>query len=147
MKPIDQYKKQGYAILRGFFNDDEVSLLSGHVDRIYQKWQSENEASIFDNKLVNMHSLTSPKYFQETPDQRTELFKTIASVKLTEILENMFGPDIHFHNTQLFFNPSNMECLPYWHRDMQYSPIEDSVQSDEQSKMLSLHIRIPEVRG
>ena len=143
MKPIDQYEKYGYAIFRGLFNDKEISLIDRHVDRIYQKWQSKYESEIFDNKLVNMHSLTSPEYFQETPDQRIEFFKIIASVKLTETLESMFGPDIHFHNTQLFFNPSNIERLPYWHRDMQYSPIEDAVQSDEQSKMLSLHIRIP----
>jgi hypothetical protein len=143
MKPIEQYEKHGYAILRGFFNDEEISLVNRHVDRIYRKWQSENKAEIFDNKLINMHSLTSQEYFQEAPNQRTEFFKIIASVKLTETLDSMFGPDIYFHNTQLFFNPSNIERLPYWHRDMQYSPIEDAVQSDEQSKMLSLHIRIP----
>ena len=143
MKPVDQYEKHGYSILRGFFNSEEISLINRHVDRIYQKWASEYEAEIFDNKLVNMHSLTIPEYFQEAPEQRVEFFKIIASVKLTETLECMFGPDIHFHNTQLFFNPSNIERLPYWHRDMQYSPIEDVVQREEQNKMLSLHIRIP----
>ena len=55
--------------------------------------------------------------------------------------ENKFKHN--FHNTQLFFNPANVECIPYWHRDMQYSPIEDSVQCAEQKEMLSLHIRIP----
>jgi len=143
MKPIDQYEKHGYATFRGFFNNEEISLLDKYVDRIYKKWQSENETAIFNNKLVNMHSLTSPEFFQEDSEQRTEFFKIIASEKLTETLESMFGSEIHFHNTQLFFNPSNTERLPYWHRDMQYSPIEDAVQSDEQSKMLSLHIRIP----
>lgn len=143
MKPRVQYEKYGYTILRGFFNDEEISLVNRHVDRIYRKWQSENETEICDNKLVNMHSLTSPEYFEEAPDQRTDFFKIIASVKLTDTLERIFGPDIHFHNTQLFFNPSNIERLPYWHRDMQYSPIEDEVQSDELGKMLSLHIRIP----
>ena len=143
MKPIDQYEKHGYAILREFFCDEEISLINRHIDRVYQKWQSENVAEIFKNKLVNMHSLTSPEYFQEASDRRIDFFKLIASDKLTETLENMFGPDIYFHNTQLFFNPSNRERLPYWHRDMQYSPIKDAVQSDEQSKMLSLHIRIP----
>ena len=63
-------------------------------------------------------------------------FEAIASVKLTEVLEIMFGSGIHFHNTQLFFNPSNKTRLPYWHRDMQYSPIEDAIQSDEQHRML-----------
>ena len=143
MKPIDQYEKDGYAVLRGFFSGEELSMLDEHVDRIYQKWQLENEAIIFENKLVNMHSLTSPEYFLEAPDRRKEFFELIASPKLTENLETMFGADIHFHNTQLFFNPSNVERIPYWHRDMQYSPIKDSVQCDEQSKMLSLHIRIP----
>lgn len=143
MTLAEQYEKFGYAVLRGFFSDATVSALEEHVDRIYQQWHSKNEAIIFDNKLVNMHSLTSPEYFVEASERRKAFFELIASVKLTETLKTMFGPDIHFHNTQLFFNPSNIERLPYWHRDMQYSSIKDSVQCDEQSKMLSLHIRIP----
>ena len=143
MKPIDQYEEHGYSIFKGFFNDEEIYLLNKHVNRIYRQWLSENEADIFNNKLVNMHSLTSPEYFQGASYQRVAFFKLIGSVKLTKALKSMFGSDIHFHNTQLFFNPSNVERLPYWHRDMQYSPIEDAVQSNEQSKMLSLHVRIP----
>ncbi|TDO97941.1 phytanoyl-CoA dioxygenase family protein [Marinomonas balearica] len=143
MKPIEHYGNDGYVILVGFFSEDEIALLGRHVDRIYRKWRSENEAAIFDRKLVNMHSLTHPEYFQDAPDQRVAFFNTITSVKLTETFESIFGSGLYFHNTQLFFNPSNSERLPYWHRDMQYSPIEDSVQSDEQHLMLSLHIRIP----
>ncbi|ADZ92725.1 phytanoyl-CoA dioxygenase family protein [Marinomonas mediterranea] len=143
MKPIERYEKDGYVILKGFFSEDEIALLDRYVDRIYRIWRSENEAAIFNRKLVNMHSLTHPEYFQGSPDQRAEFFNTIASQKLTETLENIFGSGLYFHNTQLFFNPSNSERLPYWHRDSQYSSIEDSVQSDEQHRMLSLHIRIP----
>ncbi|GGF80269.1 phytanoyl-CoA dioxygenase family protein [Alteromonas lipolytica] len=143
MKPIDQYEKHGYVVLRGFFSNEELSRLDEHVERVYQKWLAENEAVIFDKKLVNMHSLTSREYFLDSPERRKAFFELIASAKLTGTIKTMFGADIHFHNTQLFFNPSNSERLPYWHRDMQYSPIEDSVQSTEQSKMLSLHIRIP----
>lgn len=143
MKPIDQYEKHGYAVLRGFFGNEEIFLINKYVDHVYQKWLSENEALIFEHKLVNMHSLTSQEFFQDIPDRRKEFFELITPIKLTKALASMFGPGIHFHNTQLFFNPSNMDRLPYWHRDMQYSSIEDSVQRDEQNKMLSLHIRIP----
>lgn len=146
MKPIDQYEKHGYVVFRGFFSDEEISRLDEHVDRIYHSWRLNNEVTIFENKLVNMHSLTSPEYFPEATDRRKEFFELIASPKLTETLEAMFGPDIHFHNTQLFFNPSNDQRLPYWHRDMQYSPLDDSVQCEAQSKMLSLHIRIPLIK-
>ncbi len=146
MKPIEQYETYGYAVIKGFFGGREISSIEKHVDRIYQKWMIENEAEIFNNRLVNMHSLTSPTYFENLHGERTNFFEIIASEKLTVALESMFGPGIHFNNTQLFFNPSNKARLPYWHRDMQYSPIADSVQSNEQSKMLSLHIRIPLVQ-
>ncbi|MBW2941756.1 phytanoyl-CoA dioxygenase family protein [Zhongshania aquimaris] len=143
MNPIEQYEKFGYAVLKGFFDKEEVASLAKHVDRIYEKWFSVNEAEIIASKLVNMHSLTSPEYFFDAPDLRKEFFEIIASVKLTKALEDMFGEGIHFHNTQLFFNPLNRKSKPSWHRDMQYSPIEDSVQCDEQNNMLSLHVRIP----
>lgn len=143
IKQVDEYNKHGYAIFRDFFYEEEISALASHVDRIYQQWISENELEIFNNKLVNMYSLTSSEYFQAAPELRIEFFKLIASVKLTKTLESMFGSDIYFHNTQLFFNPTNQDQLPYWHRDLQYSAVEDSVQRNEQSKMLNLHVRIP----
>lgn len=143
MEPKDQYEQFGFAILKGLFDKNEISLIDKHVDPIYQQWLIENEAAIFKHKLVNMHSLTSPEYFQDAGDKRAEFFSAIASVKLSKALAEMFTSELYFHNTQLFFNPSNVKRLPYWHRDMQYSPIEDSVQSAEQHNMLSLHVRIP----
>lgn len=143
MKSIEHYEEYGYVILREFFSNEEIISIDKHVDRIYQKWILDNETDIVNMQLVNMHSLTSPEYFEGLPEERVAFFKVIAAVKLTEALKNIFGPGIHFHNTQLFFNPSNVERLPYWHRDMQYSVIEDAVQRDEQGNMLSLHVRIP----
>lgn len=143
MNSIEQYEKYGYAVLKGFFDKEEIASIDNHVDRIFQMWFVENEAEIIESKRVNMHSLTHPEYFLEEPELRKEFFQIIASVKLTKVLESMFGEGIYFHNTQLFFNPLNKESQPYWHRDMQYSPIEDSVQCDEQAEMLSLHVRIP----
>ena len=146
MKPRDQYDECGYAILRDFFSGTEISSIDNHVDRIYRKWMNENEVEIFSNKLVNMHSLTSLEHFVGSREERIKFFEVIASAKLTEVIDNMFGAGIYFHNTQLFFNPSNKARLPYWHRDMQYSPIADAIQSDEQHRMLNLHVRIPLVQ-
>ncbi|WP_027328737.1 phytanoyl-CoA dioxygenase family protein [Marinimicrobium agarilyticum] len=149
MNPRDHFEALGYTILRGLFNRTEISFIDKHVDPVYRKWAHGNNTEIYRNRLVNMHSLTLPEHFQDNPDQRVEFFEAIAPAKLTEAIEDIFGPGIHFHNTQLFFNPTNAERLPYWHRDMQYSPIEDDVQRDELRRMLSLHIRIPlvEERG
>jgi hypothetical protein len=139
----EHYKEHGYVILRNFFSDTELNALAIHVDRIYGKWARDNAADIYQHKLVNMHSLTSPEYFDEQPKERTAFFEAIASQKLTTLLTAMFDSGIYFHNTQLFFNPSNSERLPYWHRDMQYSPTADAIQRAELHNMLSLHVRIP----
>ena len=62
---------------------------------------------------------------------------------MPKLLGSLFGDELYFHNTQLFFNPFENERLPYWHRDMQYSPIDDSILEHEQQNMVSLHVRIP----
>ena len=94
MKPQDQYEKNGYVILRDFLSNKEIVLIDQHVDRIYQKWVSVNQAEIFKHKLVNMHSLTNAQYFQDASQQRAEFFEAIASVKLTDALESLFGSGI-----------------------------------------------------
>jgi len=143
MKSSAQYNDNGYTILRGFFSNTEIATIENHVERIYKKWVKENESEIFNQKLVNMHSLTHSEYFNGLQKERIKFFEAIASIKLTDALDDLFGSGIHFHNTQLFFNPSNQARLPYWHRDTQYSPIDDVIQKAEQHNILSLHIRIP----
>ena len=143
MKPIDQYEKNGYVILRRFFSNTEIAAIGGFVDRIYKEWMNGRKAKIYSQMLVNMHSLTSLENYEGSAEERVKFFEVIASAKPTELLEDMFGSGIHFHNTQLFFNPSDSARLPYWHRDMQYSSIDDSIQSAELQNMLSLHLRIP----
>lgn len=146
MCPKEHYKQFGYAVLRGFFNEQEIDLIDSHVERIFQQWRLDKEEEIYNYKMVNMHSLTSCEYFQDSGEQRVEFFNLIATLKLTATLEHMFGSGIHFHNTQLFFNPSNPARLPYWHRDMQYSSVAQSVQRETLTNMLSLHVRIPLVK-
>jgi len=143
ISPKEQYEEWGYTILRSLFKPEEMASIGGLVEGVYSQWTRENKAEIINNKLVNMHSLTLPEYFEGAPEKRAELFEALVSLKLTEAIEGIFGSGIYFHNTQLFFNPIDKGRLPYWHRDMQYSPIDDVIQRDEQLNMLSLHVRIP----
>lgn len=140
---VDKYNESGYVVLRNFFSDVEISLFDDHVDRIFRQWMKDHKSEIFNHRLVNMHSLTCSEYFEGASEKRVEFFKVIASSKLTNTIEEIFGSDFHFHNTQFFFNPSNKARLPYWHRDLQYSPVDDLIQCNEQKNMLSLHVRIP----
>jgi hypothetical protein len=140
------FEKQGYVSIKGFFDADHIGNLAITVDRIHAQWLAENHAEYVERLLVNMHSLTSPRYFRGDATARINFFECITPAKLTRLLDDMFGDGIYFHNTQLFFNPFENKRLPYWHRDMQYSPVDDAAQAAEQCNMTSLHIRIPLIK-
>jgi ectoine hydroxylase-related dioxygenase (phytanoyl-CoA dioxygenase family) len=135
--------EEGYLVLRGFFDEAHVAALETTVDRVFEEWLAGNRAACIEHSMVNMHSLTSPRYFEGRAAERIAFFDAIAPRRLTELLDSLFGGGIHFHNTQLFFNPLADGKLPYWHRDLQFSPIADAAQAREQERLLSLHLRIP----
>lgn len=142
----NEYQENGYFILRDFFSPKEVLRLNELVDGVHAQWLEANREAFEQHGLINMHSLTQADYFADEPENRKLLFKAIAPAKLVELIDEVFEREIHFHNTQLFFNPHNPEQSPYWHRDLQFSPIPEAEQKAAQAEMLSLHVRIPLVK-
>lgn len=139
----NKFDQEGYVIIPELFNPAEISELSDQVDRIYYIWSTRHKHEIIEQQLVNMHSLTHPEYFKNESAQRIEFFDMITNKKLVQLVTDLFGHQIYFHNSQLFFNPPQNSRLPYWHRDLQYSSIDEDIQKGNLKKMLSLHIRIP----
>ncbi|MFT7139237.1 MAG: ectoine hydroxylase-related dioxygenase (phytanoyl-CoA dioxygenase family) [Candidatus Azotimanducaceae bacterium] len=146
MRLQSEYDQNGYVVMRDFLSTKELLRLTELVDDIHERWLTKNTTAFRENRLVNMHSLTHAEYFADEPRNRLRLFKAIAPAKLVELLDELFETEIHFHNTQLFFNPHDREQMPYWHRDLQFSPIDDDVQKMKQEEMLNLHVRIPLVK-
>lgn len=89
-----------------------------------------------------MHSLSAKEYFSEDPNKRVEFFNLLSTDKLVNAINSILKEKIHFFNTQLFFNPDDVNKSPYWHRDFQYTGIEDDVLKSELGKLKAYHIRI-----
>lgn len=138
----DVFTEQGYLVLRQQYPLHDLARLTSIVQTVYQQWIHNHQQDAGFAKLVNMHSLTQPQYFVAQPDQRLEFFNLLANPQLVARLEQLFGPELYFHNTQLFFNPQNPLKANYWHRDLQYSPIADEVQRALHHELCSLHVRI-----
>lgn len=134
---------QGYLLARNLFSQTQMAALKAIVERIYRAWLAENRALMIVNRLVNMYGLTDARYFPGQPEQRLALFDWIAQPCLAVWLESLFGDTLYFHNTQLFFNPHDPGQAPYWHRDLQYSDIDDRNQRAAQGRLLALHVRVP----
>ena len=138
----EEYNNSGHIILREVFDNSEVAHLKSIVTQIHKQWYASNEKVYKEQLLVNMHSLTLAGYFS-TSDERIAFYNAFSTPKLIAKIEEAFQEDLYFHNSQLFFNPYQNKRKPYWHRDLQYSPVPDEEQKSELSNMLSLHVRIP----
>lgn len=143
MREIDRFDDQGYVTVKSLFGSSEIERLAGIVDRIFRQWLTENRSARVDHRLVNMHSLTSPRYFQRRAEERLLFFQTLASDRLTNLLDGMFGDGLYFHNTQLFFNLLANDREPYRYRELQYSAIEDAALKAVRRNLLVLRVRIP----
>ena len=139
---LEHYEQYGYLLKRQFFSSDEIEKLKSTVNRVYQQWQQANGDDLKKWQLVTMAGLTDCIYF-DSSDQRASFFSSLSPTHLVDLTAELFGTHIHFHNSQLFFNPQNINKPPYWHRDMQYDKTPDAEQAAELKDMLSLHVRIP----
>lgn len=137
------YEQNGYLILPQLLDANIIEQLRQLVIPIYQQWIKQNQHYDWFNQLVNMHSLTAPEYFLHTPEQRMQLFNLLTLPALVDVMTNVFGEGLYFHNTQLFFNPRDPLKHNYWHRDLQYSDVPDTQQQAIHEELTSLHVRIP----
>lgn len=135
------YHENGYLLVRRFFDAALIETLTRCCDRIFGQWLANHRSAYVNERLINMHSLSDPVYFTENTE-RILFFNAVANGPLVRLCADLFGDKLYFHNTQLFFNPLDPGKAPYWHRDLQYTGIEESEQIALLPQLLNLHARI-----
>lgn len=135
---ITDFERDGYYLFRGLFSADEVEGISKVIHPAHARWLEMNR----EHAVVNSNYLTSSRYM---PDDQNRLvaFRFIASEKLRRIAAKLCPRGVYFLNTQLFFNPADVNRKPYWHRDVQYLGVDEAKQQDIILKDTVLHFRIP----
>ncbi|WP_432474468.1 phytanoyl-CoA dioxygenase family protein [Amphritea sp. HPY] len=133
------FDKDGYFVLKGFFEPAELEGLTSALRDFHDKWKQSN-AEFYASKAVNSAYITGTKHLDET--KRQQLFSIIGSHKIMNVVSALMPEGSAFMNTQLFFNPVNSDQKNYWHRDPQYH-----LSVEEQQAALNgpevLHCRIP----
>lgn len=133
------FEKDGYFVLKGFFDPAELEDLTSASLQFHEKWKQSN-AEFYGSKAVNSAYITGTKHLAEA--KRQQLFSIIGSQKVMDEVCSVMPQGCAFMNTQLFFNPVNSDQKNYWHRDPQYH-----LSVEEQQAALHgaevLHFRIP----
>ena len=133
------YQQQGFLHLPGFYRPHELVDLEAVLLKHHNAWLLQHQAA-YQNGLINSHSLTADSALTE-PD-KSVLFQTIAAPALLAQLAPIFPQAPRFLNTQLFFDPHQRNQNNYWHRDVQYTGLNEAAQRSVILQQNVVHCRI-----
>jgi hypothetical protein len=137
MKKIGNYSKYGFEHYQNFFEEKELLLIEPIVTKFHNTWLKEH-SEIYKKGSINSHSLTSSNYLNQ--QEKNVLFNFISQQRLIELLSL---EQLKFLNTQLFFDPKNTKQKNYWHRDIQYTGLDEEEQMRAIKTQNVVHFRIP----
>lgn len=138
---IDQFRKDGFIHLKGFFHEEDLTEIHTVVAGAHENWVKLNEQALKQGS-VNSAFLTNPQ-FCRSELERERIFHFIQKAPIVDLGSALLDGQPYFMNTQLFFNPMTHEKKPYWHRDVQYSGLSKERQMELISEEQVLHFRIP----
>ena len=144
MNSSKSYHEDGLVLLRGFLPGETSRRIASIAERVHAEWLEEQGEEAKRQDLVNSSKLTASRYFPpELRAERVDFFDALANSVLFDLVTQLFGKQLYFHGTQMFFNPLGGRRRPYWHRDIQYMGYDESRQKALLGELRNLHIRIP----
>ncbi|MCP4443131.1 MAG: phytanoyl-CoA dioxygenase [Aureispira sp.] len=136
------YQSEGYCVYRNFFEINQLQLLNKILHCFHKNWLAQNQEA-YKNGAINSAYISQQSSSPLSTEQRTHLFQFIAQQKLIGLLKTIIPEEACFLNTQLFFDPFQLNQKNYWHRDIQYTNIPESDQFKTIQKQQVLHFRVP----
>jgi ectoine hydroxylase-related dioxygenase (phytanoyl-CoA dioxygenase family) len=133
------FQKHGYEHIPGVFPESTIAELEAVIVAHHAAWTKENRKFYRDN-AVNSAYLTKPGLLND--GQRLHLFQFVGQLAQLKIARELLNENMCFMNTQLFFNPHNVQQHNYWHRDMQYTGLNEAEQKAVLYEKQILHFRI-----
>jgi ectoine hydroxylase-related dioxygenase (phytanoyl-CoA dioxygenase family) len=144
MSALTSYDEDGFVLQRSLLSPETFRRIFEIGVRVHAQWLEEQSEEARRQDLVNSHSLTASRYFpSEFSAERAVFFDALADPVLSGLVTQLFGEQLYFHGTQMFFNPLGGRRRPYWHRDIQYMRCDESRQQALLGELCNLHIRIP----
>jgi len=119
--------KNGFLLKQNFLDERVLIQLESILSKFHNDWCDKNK-SFFESHAVNSAYITNGDFLSR--EERLILLKLIGSTSIYNNVVNVLGKDARFLNSQLFFDPFNKFQQNYWHRDIQYSGMNELEQKE-----------------
>lgn len=127
-KDIDFYGENGYLLVKGVFNEEEVKEMRGAVEGILQRaaqskfdknhrWEGDYMSSEELRKLVL-------KGFHEAHYHHAAFTRAAAHPNMVAVLRGLIGPNVQLHHSKLLVKPPEKGAAFPLHQDYPYFPHE-----------------------
>lgn len=126
---VQFYKENGYLLVRGVFNQEEVEEMRGAIDKIIQRaaqakadqnhaWQGDYLDPEQLKKLVL-------KGFHDVQYHDAAFMRAAIHPQMTRVLNGIIGPNVQLHHSKMLVKPpANGAAFPM-HQDYPYFPHRD----------------------
>lgn len=125
---VDFYKENGYLLVKGVFNHDEVQEMREGIDGILQKaaaakldrnaaWQGDYMPAEELKKLVL-------KGFHDIHYHHASFTQAIAHANMRAVLTQIIGPNVQLHHSKMLVKPPEKGAAFPMHQDYPYFPHE-----------------------
>ena len=127
-----QWRKDGYAVLRGHFSLATIKALRLACEKILTKHRERDAATgqPADRNANSVRHLLRPEYAASDSEEFRLICSAISDESLIKFLSKCFaGPPV-FRDTHLWVEPEEREMNGQWHRGTQFRfPLDKSEQS------------------
>ena len=122
-RQIDQFKTDGYVIVRNFFDDDELEALRSEVARLRAEGRLRNVATERDSES---HTTTDENLQLVPIAPHSELFRVLPFCKkVVQSTSQLLGDPVVKILDQLFLKPARRGLPTNWHTDNAYFRISE----------------------
>lgn len=126
---VEFYKENGYLLVKGVFNREEVEEMRGAVDRIVKKaaeakldrnaaWQGDYIPPEELKKLVL-------KGFHDVHYHEAAFTRAIVHPNMVAVLSRLIGPNVQLHHSKMLVKPPENGAAFPMHQDYPYFPHRD----------------------
>jgi len=118
---VEQYRRDGFAVLENLFNADEVQLLQDELDLLRNQPGGDSETRInepADNTLRSIFAV----------HRSNALFGRLASdSRLVDVARYLLDDEVYIHQSRLNYKPGFRGKEFYWHSDFETWHVEDGM--------------------